>query len=68
MNESTTSTSVDHILTYEKGVQDGIEKLLEALRMGGEVLCKILEIVPSNEITIPVPVGSCTLEFTVKRT
>lgn len=44
------------------------EELEDYLRMLGAVICRVLEILPSNEFSITVKVDeSCLLEFTIAK-
>ena len=46
----------------------GAEDVLEKLRMFGEALCIILDVLPSDQFSFLVNVSEkCSLEFTVKK-
>jgi len=53
-----------HVSSYNAGMEDVIDKL----RMFGEALCMILDILPSDQFSFIAKVSdTCSLEFTVKK-
>ncbi len=54
--------------TYEQGWNEGLEQLLEALKMLPEALCRILDFLPSKQLTLPIKVNDkCIIEITVAK-
>ena len=54
--------------TCEEGLQVGTEDILEKLRMIGEMVCMVLDVLPSDQFSFVVKVSDeCNLEFTVKK-
>ena len=54
--------------TYENGLQVGADDILEKLRILGEMVCTILDVLPSDQFSFIVKVSDkCNLEFTVKK-
>lgn len=66
--EEETITFSNDTMPYKMGVYEGRKEVMEKLRMIGEALCIILDMLPSDEISIPIPISDkCKLLFTVRK-
>lgn len=55
-------------IDYMKGWDEAIDQVLDILKNLGGTACLLLDILPSNEISIPFRISDeCTLEFTVRK-